>query len=172
MINQKEKNNFKPNFRKRYTSMNNVNNYNYSWKKKYQINNPKIEKRRKSVQVTRKKKFFKMFSLEDLEKIKSMLNNNNNEYNNYITASHTDNSINELENNIKNVLKNMRIEIEKQNNENELENNDTNIIVEKPKKTFLKSKSQFIFKSIKKNIKNRKKSNLSDYFNEKKNDGL
>ena len=151
-------NNFKKTMVHKHISMKNVNRNKYKFYKPFQMNMPEVQKlpsRKKSIEMmeTKTKKFFKMYSLEDKEKIKTLLNNN---YNDILIEPFLNNPISELENNIKKVLNNMRLEIEKQKDISVSDLIDTNIIPHKEKKKLSSTPdSKFAFKKKKCYIKSK-----------------
>ena len=131
---QNENIKFKRNLMRKHISVKNINRFKYGYfkpsKHNSNINIKNNNLRRKSVEFmqTKTKKFFKKYSLEDMEKFKSILNSNNNtDYNNYINENSLDSQITKLENNIKIVLNKMRLKIEKEKEEMDSHLNDNNI---------------------------------------------
>ena len=150
--------NFKKKMMYKHISLKNVNRNKYKFYKSFQMNMPEAQKlpsRRKSIEMmeSKTKKFFKMYSLEDKEKIKSLLNDN---YNDNLIEPILNNPMSELENNIKKVLNNMRLEIEKQNDIFASDLIDTNIIPHKEKNKLSSTPDlKLVFKKKKSNIKSK-----------------
>ena len=159
--------NFRRNLMRKHISVKNINRFQYGYfkpsKHNSNINIKNNNLRRKSVEFmqTKTKKFFKKYSLEDMEKFK-VLNNNNNEYINYINENSLDSQITKLENNIKIVLNNMRLKIEKEKDEMDSHLNDNNIqkniknkFCTSPNLKFILKKKKISHKCNSINVKNR-----------------
>jgi len=169
LINKNEgDNSFKGRKTLRHISLNNVNRYQIGSSKPFHNFNSDIKNknnRRKSVELmdNKIKKFFKLYSLEDIEKIKAILNNKNNineNINNCILEQSLEDSVNQLEINIKNVLNNMRLEIENQKIENisQYENTD---FLDRNKKIFCSSNNLKLLEKKKEMIKTKVTNNNS-----------
>ena len=150
--------NYKKKILHKHISMKHINRNKYKFYKPFQMNMPETQKqplRRKSIEMmeSKTKKFFKMYSLEDKEKIRTLLNDN---YNDILIEPILNNPIIELENNIKKVLNNMRLEIEKQKDIYASDLIDTNIIPHKEKNKLSSTPDlKFVFKKKKSHIKNK-----------------
>ena len=161
-INLYENINKKKNFKKinshKHISMKNINRNKYKFYKPFQMNMPEAQKqlKRKNSNVimgAKTEKFFRMYSLEDKEKIKTQLNNH---YNNNLNEPILNNPINDLENNIKKVLNNIKLKIEKQKNKYSSDIIDSNVFPQnKQKKLSLSPDIKFNFKKKRLNIKNK-----------------
>ena len=128
--------NFKNSIEHKHISMKNVNRNKYKFYKPFQMNMPEAQKQLKrknsnEIMGAKTKKFFRKYSLEDKEKIKTQLNNN---YNNNLYETILNNPISDLENNIKKVLNNIKIKIEKQKSKFSSDIIDTNLLPQNKKK--------------------------------------
>ena len=154
----------------KHISLSNFNRKKFEVTKPFQITHLDIKNknnRRKSVEFmqNKAKKFFKLYSLEDIEKIKQLINNNNNSNKYIINESIEEDSINQLDINIKNVLNNMKLEIEKQNQENGSQYEDINVLDNNKNKYYTSKNLKFIYQ---KKGKNKKDINNSHSFENKK----
>ena len=149
--------NYKNSIEHKHISMKNVNRNKYKFYKPFQMNMPEAQKQLKrkitnEIMGAKTKKFFRMYSLEDKEKIKTQLNNNYNNLNETIL----NNPISDLENNIKNVLNNIKLKIEKQNNKYSSDIIDSNLFLQNKKKRLSFSHDiKFNYKKKRLNIKNK-----------------
>ncbi len=121
------KGNFKKQLIKKYISLNNVGSPKKGILKAPKNENENVNENKKKIirkrsvefMKTKTKNFFRMYSLEDTEKVKNAFDNNNNRYSGkYLNDYSIESQLNQLENNLKITLINMKIELEKKKETN------------------------------------------------------